>query len=208
MYIGEQLISPTEGRLNLSAQLGSKGIVIDSRPNTAIMREDGRWDGTKIAVKRRWIESFGMPLKVMALDVGAILLDSLRAPQRAAATASELRHNISAAAEGGVDTVKFNLQMVGVTRTAIVAGRGGVRCSAFRAVDYKPEADRAFFYWGVGHIGGGQKNASDGRPSTSANRKPAVRCWHPKPAASAMSKGGTQSSISSSRSCRPPSAPA
>jgi mannonate dehydratase len=159
MYIGEQLINPTEARLHLSAQLGSKGIVIDTRPNTAIMRDDGLWDGAKVAVQRRWIESFGMPLKVMALDVGAILLDSLRAPERAAVTAAELRHNIQAAAEGGVDTVKFNLQMVGVTRTAIVAGRGGVRCSAFRAGDYKAETDEKFSYWGVGHIGGGKEGS-------------------------------------------------
>jgi len=163
MYIGEQLINPTEARLRLSAQLGAQGIVIDTRPNTAVMNEDGLWDGAKVAAQRRWIESFGMPLKIMALDVGAILLDALRAPERAAAKAEELRHNIQAAADGGVDTVKFNLQMVGITRTAFVTGRGGVQCSAFRAADYKPEADKAFSYWGVGHVGGG-KEGSDAPP--------------------------------------------
>ena len=156
MHIGEQLIDPSDARLRLSAQLGAEGIVIDTRPNTAVMNDAGLWDGGKIAGQRRRIEGFGMKLEVLALDVGSILLDALRAPDRAAARAGELRHNIRAAAEGGVDTVKFNLQMVGITRTAMVAGRGGVQCSAFRAADYRPEADREFSYWGVGHAGGGK----------------------------------------------------
>jgi mannonate dehydratase len=159
MHIGEQLIDPSEARLHLSAQLGAQGIVIDTRPNTAVMGDAGLWDASKVARQRRWIESFGMKLEVMAIDVGSILLDSLRAPEAAAARAEELRHNIHAAADGGVDTVKFNLQMVGITRTAMVEGRGGVQCSAFRAVDYRPEADKQFSYWGVGHIGGGKEGS-------------------------------------------------
>ncbi|MDR3535177.1 MAG: mannonate dehydratase [Acetobacteraceae bacterium] len=159
MHIGEQLINPTEARLHLSAQLGAQGIVIDTRPNNAVMNDDGLWDSGKIAEQRRWIEGFGMKLEVMAIDVGSILLDSLRAPELAAARAEELRHNIQAAALGGIDTVKFNLQMVGITRTAMVEGRGGVKCSAFKAADYRPEADKEFSYWGVGHIGGGKEGS-------------------------------------------------
>src|SRR3546814_8664803 len=51
--------------------------------------------------------------------------------------------------------LKYNLQMVGITRTGRRRGRGGVLESAFRAADYSPEADRAHSYWGVGHPGGG-----------------------------------------------------
>jgi mannonate dehydratase len=159
MYIGEQLINPSEARLRLSAQLGAQAIVIDTRPNIAVMGEDGLWDSRKVADHRRWIEGFGMRLEVMALDVGSILLDRLRAPEQTAARAGALRHNIQAAADGGVDTVKFNLQMVGITRTAMVEGRGGVQCSAFRAADYHPEADKQFSYWGVGHLGGGKEGS-------------------------------------------------
>jgi len=156
MYIGEQLINPSEARLRLSVQLGARGIVIDTRPNTAVMGEDGLWDAGKVAAHKRWVEGFGLTCEIMALDVGAILLDSLYAPERAAAKAVELRHNILAAADGGIDCVKFVLAMVGITRTAMVPGRGGVQCSAFRAADYNPEADKQFSYWGVGHIGGGK----------------------------------------------------
>lgn len=151
MHLGEQLINPTEARLTLSAQLGVSGIVIDTRPNTQLMGADGHWDGARIAEQRRFVERFGLKLEVLALDVGAILLDSIHAPERAAATAEGLRADIRAAAAGGVTTLKYNLQMVGITRTGTVAGRGGVKCSTFRANDYRPETDAAFSYWGVGH---------------------------------------------------------
>ena len=159
MYIGEQLINPSENRLRLSAQLGSRSIVIDTRPNTGVMNEDGLWDAGKVATQRRWVEGFGMKLEVMALDVASILLDSLRAPAAAAAKAKELRHNIQAAADGGIDCLKFVLAMVGITRTGMVTGRGGVQCSTFHAADYNPEADKKFSYWGVGHIGGGKQGS-------------------------------------------------
>ncbi len=149
MYLGEQLINPTEARLRLSAQLGVSGIAIDTRPNAAVQGKDGAWDGGKVAELRRWVEGFGLRLEVMALDVGSILLDSLRQPERAAAIAERLRKDILAAAEGGVTTLKYTVAMVGITRTGVVPGRGGMKCSAFRAADYHPEADARFSYWGV-----------------------------------------------------------
>ncbi|PWC35541.1 mannonate dehydratase [Azospirillum sp. TSO22-1] len=149
MYIGEQLINPTAERLTLSQQLGCKGIVIDSRPNRDVMGEDGLWDGRKVAAQRQWIESFGMSLDGMAIDVGAILLDSLRDRARAEARAEQLRHNIRAAAEGGVPMVKYTVAMVGITRTGMVEGRGGMKCSTFKAAEYQPDADARFSYWGV-----------------------------------------------------------
>jgi mannonate dehydratase len=149
MYLGEQLIAPTDARLRLSAQLGVSGIVVDTRPNIGIQGDDGCWDARKVADLRRWVEGFGLRLEVMALDVGSILLDSLRVPARAAATAERLRRDIRAAADGGVSTLKYTVAMVGITRTGVVEGRGGTKCSAFRAADYKPETDARFSYWGV-----------------------------------------------------------
>lgn len=159
MYIGEQIINPTAERLRLSRQYGCEHVVIDTRPNEALKGEDGAWDADRIAAHRRWIEGFGLSLDVLALDVGSFLLDSLYRPQAAAQTAERLRKDIRAAAAGGVTTLKYNLQMVGITRTGFADGRGGVRCSAFRAGDYSPDRDAAFSYWGVGHPGGGAEGA-------------------------------------------------
>jgi mannonate dehydratase len=149
MYIGEQLINPTDDRLRLSAQLGCKGIVIDSRPNRDVADGDGSWDADRVAALRRRIEAFGMRLDGMALDVGSILLDSQRRPERAATTAETLRQNIRAAADGGVPMLKYTVAMVGITRTGVVDGRGGMKCGTFRAADYQPDADARFSYWGV-----------------------------------------------------------
>ena len=90
-----------------------------------------------------------MRLDGMALDVGSILLDSLRQPDRAAHIAERLRQNIRAAAEGGVPMLKYTVAMVGITRTGVTEGRGGMQCSVFRAADYRSENDARFSYWGV-----------------------------------------------------------
>ena len=149
MYIGEQLINPSDERLRLSAQLGCKGVVIDTRPNRDVLEDDGSWSSAKVAALKHRIESFGMRLDGMALDVGSILLDSLKAPDRAAATVARLRQHIEAAGEGGVPMVKFTVAMVGITRTGVVDGRGGMKCSTFQAAEYQADSDARFSYWGV-----------------------------------------------------------
>lgn len=159
MYIGEQIINPSVERLRLSRQLGCSHIVIDTRPNERLLGGDGCWDSAKVTELRRWVEEQGMTLDVLALDIGSILLDSLRAPEKARETAEKLRKDILAAGEGGVRTLKYNVQMVGITRTGFSEGRGGVQCSTFRASDYTPEKDANFSYWGVGHPGGGAHGA-------------------------------------------------
>ncbi|WP_319413333.1 mannonate dehydratase [uncultured Cohaesibacter sp.] len=149
MYLGEQLISPTDERLRLSAQLGCEGIVIDTRPNPELLTGDGLWDVAKITQQRKWVESYGMSCDCLALDLGSLLLDSLRNLERAKIRAAQLRQHIQAAGEGGVNMVKFTVAMVGITRTGVVDGRGGMKCSTFKASDYAPETDARFSYWGT-----------------------------------------------------------
>lgn len=159
MYIGEQIINPTEERLKLSLQLGVKNIVIDTRPNPKLLKDDGTWDAKKVTAQRKWVEDLGLKLDVIALDIDSMLLDAIHNPERAKAIAEKAKADIRAAGEGGVPTLKYNVQMVGITRTGFAEGRGGVQCSAFRAKDYSPSKDAAFSYWGVGHPGGGAHGA-------------------------------------------------
>lgn len=149
MYIGEQLINPSDDRLRLSAQLGCKGIVIDTRPNRDVCNDDGTWDVERLKAQKARIESFGMKLEGLALDVGSILLDSLRDPPKAEATAERLRQNIRAAGEAGVPMVKYTVAMVGITRTGVTDGRGGMKCSTFKAEEYAADSDARFSYWGT-----------------------------------------------------------
>lgn len=90
-----------------------------------------------------------MKLEGLALDVGSILLDSLRDRPKAEKTAERLRQNIRAAGEAGIPMVKYTVAMVAITRTGVTDGRGGMKCSTFEAARYAPEADAAFSYWGT-----------------------------------------------------------
>lgn len=159
MYIGEQIINPTEDRLRLSAQLGVGHVVLDTRPDSRLAGPDGHWDAGKVADCREWVEAQGLALECLALDLGSFLIDTKYHPERAAARAAKMRADIRAAARAGLGMLKYNLQMVGITRTGRRIGRGGVLESAFRAADYSPERDAAHSYWGVGHPGGGAPGA-------------------------------------------------
>jgi len=159
MYIGEQIINPTPERLRLSTQLGVEHVVLDTRPNTQIEGADGTWEAAKVAAYKRWVEDFGVTLECLALDIGSFLIDTIYDRERAARRATKLRADIRAAGEGGLGLLKYNIQMVGITRTGRRPGRGGVLESSFRAADYSVEADRAHSYWGVGHPGGGVAGA-------------------------------------------------
>lgn len=159
MYIGEQIINPSENRLRLSTQLGVKNVVIDTRPNTQLEGVGGNWDPVKVARFRRWVEDFDLKLECMSLDLGSFLIDTVYNPERAVARAAKMCADIEVAGEGGLDMLKYNVQMVGITRTGRRIGRGGVLESAFRATDYTPERDAGHSYWGVGHPGGGADGA-------------------------------------------------
>ncbi len=150
MYIGEQLINPPAERLRLSAQLGVERVVIDNR-GTDLFKPGGVWDVDKLRAYREWVESFGLTIDLFALDVGAILLDFLTDEASARQQAEVLKQNIQIAADAGLTALKYNVQMVGITRTGLRTGRGGVQYSGFKLASYSPEADRKHSYWGVGY---------------------------------------------------------
>lgn len=154
MYISEQLINPSERRLRLAAQLGVQHVVLDNRGAEGISARDGgivAWDAARLREYRRWVEGFGLQLDVFALDVGSILLDSLVDLEGARRSREILARNVQVAADAGITCLKYNVQMVGITRTGLRPGRGGCSNSGFRFADYTPEAERAHSYWGVSY---------------------------------------------------------
>lgn len=150
VYIGEQLINPSAERLRLSAQLGVEHVVIDNR-GTELVKPGGLWDVQKLRAHREWVESFGLKIDLFALDVGSILLDFLTDEASARRQAAVLQQNIRIAAQAGLTALKYNVQMVGITRTGLRPGRGGVQYSGFKLAAYTPEADLQHSYWGVGY---------------------------------------------------------
>ncbi|MDB5846495.1 MAG: mannonate dehydratase [Rhodoferax sp.] len=153
MYISEQLLNPDERRLRLSTQLGVQSVVLDNRGTELVSARGGvsAWDAQKLTDYRRWVEGFGLKLDVFALDVGAVLLDSLTDLEGAKKQRAMLAANIQKAADAGITCLKYNLQMVGITRTGLKPGRGGAQNSGFVYAEYSQEGDRQNSYWGVGY---------------------------------------------------------
>lgn len=154
MYISEQLLDPTERRLRLSTQLGVEHVVLDNRGTGLVSAASGgitEWDASRLRNYRQWIEGFGLAIDAFALDVGSILLDALVDHEGAKKSREILARNIAVAAEAGITCLKYNVQMVGITRTGLKPGRGGCSNSGFCYADYSPAADRKHSYWGVGY---------------------------------------------------------
>jgi mannonate dehydratase len=154
MYISEQLLNPSDARLRLAAQLGVEHVVLDNRGTELVSAASGgiaAWDARKLRDYRRWVEGFGLTLDVFALDVGSILLDSLVDLDGAKKSRDILARNIAVAADAGIHCLKYNVQMVGITRTGLKPGRGGCSNSGFCLAEYSAEADRQHSYWGVGY---------------------------------------------------------
>ncbi len=157
MYISEQLLNPDARRLRLSAQFGVQHVVLDNRSTEGVSATHAmqggvvEWDARKLRDYRHWVEGFDLKLDVFALDVGAILLDSLVDLDSARKSRDILARNIAVAADAGIECLKYNVQMVGITRTALKPGRGGCSNSGFCHAEYTPEADRRHSYWGVGY---------------------------------------------------------
>ena len=121
MYISEQLLNPDARRLRLSTQLGVEHVVLDNRGTALVSAQGGMtlWDGAKLREYRRWVESFGLTIDVFALDVGSILLDSLVDLDSAKKQRDVLARNVQVAADAGIGCLKYNVQMVGITRTGL-----------------------------------------------------------------------------------------
>ncbi|MBL8345032.1 MAG: mannonate dehydratase [Rubrivivax sp.] len=154
MYISEQLLDPSAERLRLSAQLGVGHVVLDNRGTELVSAASGgvtAWDAGRLRDYRRWVEGFGLRLDVFALDVGGILLDSIIDLAGAKRTREVLARNVQVAADAGITCLKYNVQMVGITRTGLRPGRGGCSNSGFCHAEYSPESDRRHSYWGVGY---------------------------------------------------------
>jgi mannonate dehydratase len=153
MYISEQLLNPDDRRLRLSTQLGVERVVLDNRGTELVSARGGvtLWDAAKLRDYRRWVEGFGLKIDVFALDVGAILLDSLVDLDGAKKQRDVLARNVQIAADAGITCLKYNVQMVGITRTGLKPGRGGCSNSAFCMAEYSAEGERKHSYWGVGY---------------------------------------------------------
>ena len=137
MHIGEQLADYSDRKLAWAAQLGVEHAAAQVLKQTGIDNPDGTWNVEPIRQLKARMESFGIALDVLALDLPSAYMTRQRFPGIAMGLPSRdaeievIKQNIRAAAEAGVPCLKYNLNLLGVPRTGRSPGRGGARYSHF-----------------------------------------------------------------------------
>ncbi|MBM3957123.1 MAG: mannonate dehydratase [Gemmatimonadetes bacterium] len=137
MYLGTQRPVRTDDEFRVLAQLGVNHICgWPEEPH----RE---WTADTLSRYRERVESFFITLDMIPLPLGSSLISSRTAqsecpnimlgksPQRD----REIEHIcniIRACGQAGIPAVKYNMNLIGVPRTAHTVGRGGSRNSTFR----------------------------------------------------------------------------
>ena len=135
MFIGEQLSTLDDRRLQLAAQLGVTHVALHatgrSEAELAITRPDGAWDVDAIRRVQARLGRHGIALDVLSLDVEGLWWSLLLEAPDAEARLATACQNIRAAAEARVPCLKYRIQPQGVLRTGRAPGRGGASYSAF-----------------------------------------------------------------------------
>lgn len=135
MYLGEQLHTPSDTRLALSAQLGVAHIAVEAGRELDGGTE-GYWSDAGVRRLQARARAVGIAVDVVGLETGPLLRDLVHGREEAAdARFGLLEHNIRVAADAGVACLKYALHPGGVLRTGYTEGRGGVRYPRFAFAD-------------------------------------------------------------------------
>jgi len=131
MYLGEQLVNPSDARIALAAQLGVEHFVVEM--GAALDGPvAGRWDGARIAALQARTARHGISVDVIGLDVPPLLLALVQGDEERQHVLFETAiHNIRTAAEAGVPCLKYSAHMFGVLRSGRTVGRGGAQYQRF-----------------------------------------------------------------------------
>jgi mannonate dehydratase len=133
MYLGTQTSPRDDDDYRMWAQLGVMHVCIDPPGNPH------DWSQDELLRHREHVESFGLTLDMVQLPLASRPIEHAQSPhimlgkdperQRELDSICRLLERISAA---GIPAVKYNLNIIGIPRTAPEQGRGGSRNSAFR----------------------------------------------------------------------------
>jgi mannonate dehydratase len=139
----------SDEKLQWVAQLGVQHIACENRQG--IEREDGTWDLHGIRNTQQRLKNWGITLDVLALALPSVPINRQRFPHIMLGTPERdaeievIKQNIRAAGEAGIRGLKYNLNLMGVARTARTPGRGGARYSHF---NYDEWPDHSAPEWG------------------------------------------------------------
>ncbi len=136
MYLGEQLHTPTDTRLALSAQLGVAHVAVEAGRELDGDGPEGYWSAEGVRRLQARSAAVGIAVDVIGLETGSLLRDLVQGREGAADERFRLlEHNIRVAAGCGVPCLKYALHPGGVLRTGYAEGRGGARYPRFAFAD-------------------------------------------------------------------------
>ncbi len=132
MYLGTQNSVKDDDHYRQWAQLGCRHVCVDPPGNPH------SWTLDILKAHRERMESLGLVLDMVQLPLNSRPIEEQPSPDiltkgpnrdRQIESICRLIENIGAA---GIPSVKYNLNIIGIPRTALEPGRGGSRNSAFR----------------------------------------------------------------------------
>src|SRR5690242_12245193 len=132
MYVGTQLQARDDDDYRVWAQLGITHICQDPP------RPPGTWTLDDLKRLREKVEGFGLVLDMIQLPLPSLPIEKATYPDillagpdrdRQIAAICALIENCAAA---GIPAAKYNLNLIGIPRTAAEPGRGGSMNSSFR----------------------------------------------------------------------------
>jgi mannonate dehydratase len=133
MYLGTQIKPRDDDDYRVWAQLGVTHVCVDPPGNPH------EWSLDELQRQREYVEKFGLTLDMVQLPLASRPLEEAQSPhillgkdperQRELDSICRLIERIGAV---GIPAAKYNLNIIGIPRTAAETGRGGSRNAAFR----------------------------------------------------------------------------
>ncbi|CAH1657655.1 mannonate dehydratase [Chelatococcus asaccharovorans] len=133
MFVGTQFKARTDDDFRVMAQLGVRHVCADPPGNPH------DWTFDDLERHRAHIESFGLVLDMVELPLNSRPIEESRSPHILLGKSPERDREIDSictlldrVARAGIPAVKYNMNIIGIPRTAPEAGRGGSINEAFR----------------------------------------------------------------------------
>jgi mannonate dehydratase len=133
MFVGTQFKARTDDDYRVMAQLGVRHVCADPPGNPH------DWTLDDLERHRAHIESFGLVLDMVELPLKSHPIEESRSPHILLGQSPERDREIDSicalldrVARAGIPAVKYNMNIIGIPRTAPEAGRGGSVNEAFR----------------------------------------------------------------------------
>jgi mannonate dehydratase len=133
MYVGTQIRPRDDQDYRMWAQLGVTHVCVDPPGNPH------DWSLDDLVRTREHVERFGLTLDMVQLPLASRPIEEAQSPHVLLGKDPERRHELDSICQlierigaAGIPAAKYNLNLIGIPRTASETGRGGSRNAAFR----------------------------------------------------------------------------